>query len=392
MKIKYLAVFCCGFFTSTSLIAGIMREDVSVQDYRDFAENLGKYHVGEENIEVFKTDGTSAGTLAFPMPDFGSIVSGGYAALYSPSYLVSVKHNGGYKSVDFGNNAKYKTSYKLINRNDYSARDFHMPRLNKVVTEASPVPSVVGTQLAANPDRYTWYARAGAGTQRQVNAETQELMQVAPAFSWKSGGMMTNPTFENWRLRWYNYSPDDPNVQIFDSAAQGGDSGSPLFVYDNYEKNWKLVGVTTSISGTAPYNLRTYNLFIQDNFVSEVIAVNTDPDVTDTRTDGLISWNKDAITQGEKSWAWHGVDTILPANATNDELDATKDLRFNGEGGTIVLDQSINHGAAKLQFSNDYQVTSAEGQNNTWVGGGVGVDADKTVLWQVNGLAGDALH
>lgn len=34
--------------------AGIMREDVAVQDYRDFAENLGKYSAGEENIEVFK--------------------------------------------------------------------------------------------------------------------------------------------------------------------------------------------------------------------------------------------------------------------------------------------------------------------------------------------------
>lgn len=392
MKIKYLAIFCCGFFTSTSLIAGIMREDVSVQDYRDFAENLGKYRVGEENIEVFKIDGTSAGTLAFPMPDFGAIVSGGYATLYSPSYLVGVQHNGGYKSVDFGNNAKYKTSYKLINRNEYSARDFHMPRLNKVVTEASPVPSIVGTQLAANPDRYTWYARAGAGTQQQVNVETQQLMQVASAYSWKSGGIMTNPTFESWRLRWYNYSPDDPKVQIFDSAAQGGDSGSPLFVYDNYEKKWKLVGVTTSGSGTPPYNMRTYNLFIQDKFVSEVIAANTDPDVTDIRSDGIISWNKDAITQGTNSWAWHGVETLLPSDATNNALDATKDLRFNGEGGTLVLDQSINHGAAKLQFSNDYRVTSADGQNNTWVGGGIDVDAGKTVLWQVNGLAGDALH
>ena len=55
--------------------AGIMREDVSVQDYRDFAENLGKYEAGEENIEVFKMDGTSSGVLNFPMPDFGAVSS-----------------------------------------------------------------------------------------------------------------------------------------------------------------------------------------------------------------------------------------------------------------------------------------------------------------------------
>ena len=35
--------------------AGIMREDVSVQDYRDFAENLGKYTPGAENVEVFNS-------------------------------------------------------------------------------------------------------------------------------------------------------------------------------------------------------------------------------------------------------------------------------------------------------------------------------------------------
>ncbi|NAW32782.1 iga-specific serine endopeptidase, partial [Salmonella sp. sc-h43] len=93
----------------------------------------------------------------------------------------------------------------------------------------------------------------------------------------------------------------------------------------------------------------------------------------------IISWNKDAITQGKNSWTWHGVETLLPSDATNNALDATKDLRFNGEGGTLVLEQSINHGAAKLQFSNDYRVTSAEGQNNTWVGGGIDVDAGKTV-------------
>ena len=392
MKLKCLALFFCHFFAATSAFAGVMREDVSVQEYRDFAENLGKYVVGRENIEVFKTDGSSAGILAYPMPDFGAVVSGGYATLFSSSYLASVQHNTGYKTVDFGNDAKYKTIYKLINRNEYDARDFHLPRLNKVVTEAAAVPSVVGTELRDNPDRYTWYARVGAGTQYQVDAETQELVWLAGAYSWKTGGTMTNPTFENWRLRWYTYSPDDPNVQPLDSASQAGDSGSPMLVYDNLEKIWKLAGVLTGGGNDGPYNLRSYILFVQDAFVQQVMAANVDPDVTDISTDGTLSWNKNAIVQGENSWLWHGTDKALPADATNEELDATKDLRFNGEGGTIVLNQSVNHGAAKLQFSNNYQVKSADGQNNTWVGGGVEVDADKTVLWQVNGLAGDVLH
>jgi len=94
--------------------AGVMREDVSVQDYRDFGENLGKYTPGAENVEVFKTDGTSAGFLNFPIPDFSSTDDSAVATLISPSHIVSVAHNGGYKSVKYGNNAKYSYTYQLI--------------------------------------------------------------------------------------------------------------------------------------------------------------------------------------------------------------------------------------------------------------------------------------
>ncbi|RRZ94584.1 S6 family peptidase [Erwinia sp. 198] len=392
MKFKINAFLCFYFCLTPSLFAGVMREDVPVQDYRDFAENLGKYGIGKENVSVYKTDGTLAGVLNFPIPDFGAVVSGGYATLFSPSFLASVKHNGGYQSVNFGNNAKYKTIYKLINRNEYDAQDFHLPRLNKVVTEAAPVPSVVGTELRANPERYTWYARAGAGTQYQVDADTQTLIQLAGAYSWKSGGTMTNPTFENWRLRWYNYSPDNPAIQPLDSASRGGDSGSPMLVYDNEEKIWKLAGVLTSGAGSAPYSLRSYILFIQDNFVAQVMAASSDPEITDVENNGTLYWNKEAIIQGEERWSWHGVEASTPAAATNAELDSSRDLRFNGEGGTLVLNQSVNLGAGKLQFSNNYQIKSADNQQYTWTGGGIEVDAGKSVLWQVNGLAGDALH
>ena len=378
--------------------AGIMREDVSVQNYRDFAENLGKYGVGEENIEVFKMDGTSAGILNFPMPDFGAVNSLGYATLISPSYVVSVAHNGGYNSVDFGNKAKYKTTYKLISRNidpDYytSNRDFHAPRLNKVVTEAAPVPTVTPNDVRNNKERYVYFARVGAGTQYQVDPVTKKPVYITGAYKWKSGGTFVNPTFESWRLRWTNYGPPDARAQPFSSAIQSGDSGSPLFVFDNIEKEWKIYGVSPwGGNGSTGYSYTSYTLDMQLNFLNQVIAENTDPDVIDMASGGDIHWTAANITQGENSWLWHGVNTALPSQATNDELNASKDLRFAGDGGLIVLDSAVNHGAAKLQFSSDYRVVSAEGANSTWVGGGIEVDADKTVDWEVNGLAGDTLH
>ncbi len=391
MKINYLAVFCCTFFTSTSLIAGIMREDVSVQDYRDFAENLGKYAVSTKNIEVFKTDGTSAGFLNFPMPDFGAVASSGYATLLFPSYIVSVKHNGGYDAVDFGNNAKYKTTYQLINRNEHATSDFHLPRLNKVVTEAASVPYISSYDLT-DTSRYSQFARVGSGTQKQVDTESQELITLSGAYNWKTGGAFVSPSLGDYKFTWLNYTPSNSLIQPLDIAAQSGDSGSPIFVYDNLEKEWKLVGILVAVGGSYPYKIRSYAFGMQMNFIEDILAANSDPDVTDVKAGGDLHWGKEQIVQGENSWSWHGVDKVLPANATNNELDASKDLRFNGEGGTLVLEQSVNQGAGKLQFSSDYRMKSAGDVNSTWVGGGIEVDANKTVLWQVNGLAGDVMH
>lgn len=387
-----VTLLCCFSLSPLPGSAGIMREDVPVQEYRDFAENLGKYRPGNENISVFKSDGSVAGILQYPMPDFSAVNSAGYATLISPSYVTGVRHNGGYKTVDFGNNAKFKTTYKLINRNNSTSHDFHVPRLNKVVTEAAPLPTVKGSTLAANKDRYTWYTRVGTGTQYQVDAATQTLIRLSGAYKWKSGGTILNPTFESWRLRWYNHSPDDPAVQPLDSMSRAGDSGSPMLVYDNVDKVWRLAGVLTSGAGTAPYNLRGYILFLRDQEIADVLQKNTDPSVTDTAGAGDILWSADALRQGDTRWEWHGTDSVIPADASNEALDASKDLRFEGAGGTIVLQQSVNHGAARLQFSGNYRVVSPQDEDYRWVGGGIEVDEGMTVDWQVNGQAGDALH
>ncbi len=82
-----------------------MLNDIDVQTYRDFAENLGNYNAGAMNVPVYKKEGSLSDYLRFPVPDFGGVSSSGYATLVSPSYVLSVKHNTGYKTVEFGNGA-----------------------------------------------------------------------------------------------------------------------------------------------------------------------------------------------------------------------------------------------------------------------------------------------
>lgn len=191
--------------TISNTNASIMREDVSIQDYRDFAENLGKYTPGAENVEVFKTDGTSAGILNFPIPDFGASDDSAVATLVAPSYIVSVAHNTGYGGVKFGNGAKYSISYKIINRNVHATKDFHIPRLNKVVTDIAPADMVIPDDARHDKVRYKYFARVGSGDQYQVSSITHKPVYITGGYKWKSGGTMVNPTFENWRLRWTDY-------------------------------------------------------------------------------------------------------------------------------------------------------------------------------------------
>ncbi|MBE5683758.1 S6 family peptidase [Pantoea agglomerans] len=326
----------------------------------------------------------------------------GYATLISPSYIVSVKHNSGYKTVAFGNGAQYATTYNLINRNELSTQDFHAPRLNKVVTEASPYNYVTKSDFIANyKSRYSWYTRVGTGTQEQINDDQTERVRLTGAYDWKTGGTISATNVQdisyNTYLRYYNLGPDDANTTPLSIGANAGDSGSPVFAWDDIEQQWKLVAVHVGYDqDSGLYKKRAIAGYIPGDFIASVQAANTSADVVDMAGNGTIFWDDSAITQYGSSWSWAGLGSayasVAPSTATNAELDATKDLRFNGAGGLITLNAHINMGAGKLQFSNNYTVASAEGVNATWAGGGIEVDADKEVLWQVNGLASDAMH
>ncbi|MGC0793348.1 S6 family peptidase [Pantoea agglomerans] len=402
MKYFGSAALYCTFFICTKSYAGIMLNDIDVQDYRDFSENLGSYNVGRIDTPVYRKDGSLSDYLDFPMPDFGSVSSLGFATLISPSYIVSVKHNSGYETVTFGNGAQYATMYKLINRNELSTQDFHAPRLNKVVTEGAPYNYVTNSDFIANyKSRYLWYTRVGTGTQEQINDDQTERVRLTGAYDWKTGGTISATNVRDMSsstyLRYYNLGPDDANTTPLSIGANAGDSGSPVFAWDNIEQQWKLVAVHVGYNeDSGLYRKRAVAGYIPDDFIASVQATNTSPDVVDMAGNGAINWNDTAITQYGSSWSWAGLGSayasVAPSAATTAELDATKDLRFNGAGGLITLDAPINMGAGKLQFSNNYTVTSAEGLNATWAGGGIEVDADKKVLWQVNGLASDALH
>ncbi|MBA0035198.1 autotransporter outer membrane beta-barrel domain-containing protein [Pantoea sp. BIGb0393] len=395
--ISYGTLFIC-----LSSSAGVMRHDINVQDYRDFAENMGKYRVGVSNIPVYKKNGELDAYISFPMPDMSSISRRGFAALTAPSYVMSARHvHEGF--AYFGAASEFSRKYIFINRNavdDSIDQDYMLPRLSKVVTEVAPTETVENSEWkAGRGTRYIAYARAGGGYQRQINDQLDGFNSVASYYKWLAGGTI-NPDATSSTAHyfyWTQYNPDDPRSSPLSFASQSGDSGSPIYVYDAVDKKWKLMAALRGrTSGIEKYGLTSLAALIPDGYYDNIVSANTSPDVTDIAGAGDVFWNTATIDQGNKQWSWQGIAEkyrhLAPGKASLEELDASKDIRFNGAGGDIILSDAVNLGAGKLQFSNNYRVKSAAGADATWVGGGIEVDADKKVLWQVNGLADDDLH
>ncbi|EEZ5380351.1 hemoglobin-binding protease autotransporter Hbp, partial [Escherichia coli] len=107
-----------------------------------------------------------------------------------------------------------------------------------------------------------------------------------------------------------------------------------------------------------------------------------------TSEGGALEWSFNsstgagALTQGTTTYAMHG--------QQGNDLNAGKNLIFQGQNGQINLKDSVSQGAGSLTFRDNYTVTTSNG--STWTGAGIVVDNGVSVNWQVNGVKGDNLH
>ncbi|HAM3596342.1 TPA: autotransporter outer membrane beta-barrel domain-containing protein [Escherichia coli] len=365
-------------------LAGISVAEASVvnnllpyQTYRDFAENKGVFTPGAEYIELYDNSGSLLSTLnQAPMPDFSSVDRLlGVATLVDPQYIVSVKHNGSYTSVRFGT-----SNYTIVDRNNYSARDFHTPRLNKLVTDVVPAEVTsagTGQGTYKNVNRFPLYNRIGTGTQIYKNG--QGYYTLSGAYSYLTGGIVPTPSISDW-----SFVTNAGNGTLA-SYGTAGDSGSPLFGWDTILNEWVLVGVLTGYAGNTG-NTNWY-IVIPTEQITANINADTDKTVTSEAGSGDILWAFNSVTgtgrlvQGDNTWDMHG--------QKGSNLNYGKNLAFSG-GGTIVLENSVTQGAGALTFNDDYVVKPLDDQ--TWIGGGIIVNDGYVVDWQVNGASGDSLH
>ncbi|EFG8710477.1 autotransporter outer membrane beta-barrel domain-containing protein, partial [Escherichia coli] len=125
------------------------------------------------------------------------------------------------------------------------------------------------------------------------------------------------------------------------------------------------------------------------DFIGQKFNEDNDAPVTfRTSEGGALEWSFNSstgagvLTQGSTTYAMHG--------QQGNDLNAGKNLIFQGANGQINLKDSVSQGAGSLTFRDNYTVTTSNG--STWTGAGIVVDNGVSVNWQVNGEKGDNLH
>ncbi|TLI90779.1 S6 family peptidase [Escherichia sp. E4736] len=370
--------------------ASIVSAEIDYQIFRDFAENKGAFRPGATDIAIYNKRGELVGTLnKAAMPDFSSVnvkSNPGVATLINPQYVASVKHNGGYKNVSFGDG---ENRYNIVDRNEHGSQDFHAPRLDKLVTEVIPA-SVTEegqkTNAYANTERYTAFYRAGSGTQ-YIKDKSGNVTQISGAYSYLTGGTVGAPSSSDHIIASSPGNVFNPVNGPLSSYGAPGDSGSPLFAYDSWQKKWVIVGVLSTWTGEQGVNSRW--AVIPLDFLEQTFNEDYDAPITFSASDGgMLTWtfNSDTGTgtliQGTTIYTMHG--------QQGNDLNAGKNLVFSGKEGQIDLQNSVYQGAGSLTFRDDYTVATST--NSTWTGAGIIVDKGVSVNWQVNGVKGDNLH
>ena len=400
---------------------------IDYQYYRDFAENKGKFAVGAKDIEVYNKKGELVGKsmTKAPMIDFSVVSRNGVATLVGDQYIVSVAHNGGYNSVDFGaegpNPDQHRFTYQIVKRNNYKPDkdnpyhgDYHMPRLHKFVTDAEPAKMTdnMNGKNYADLSKYPDRVRIGSG-HHYWRYDDDNHGDLAYSGNWLIGGN-THMQAGGWNGG-VSLSGDVRHSNAYGpipTAGAAGDSGSPMFIYDKENKKWLLNGV---LQTGYPYSGRenSFQLVRKNWFYDKVYYGDTHTTFFEVGKNGHFIFTSND----------NGTGTVINENASNSRLkiqtvqlfnsslqdkakeavsaaDGNNQYRprlNNGENlsfidhgkGKLTFRNNINQGAGGLYFEGDFTVSSEN--NATWQGAGVHISEDSTVTWKVNGVQNDRL-
>ncbi|MCQ2364719.1 MAG: hypothetical protein MJ051_04105 [Akkermansia sp.] len=273
----------CVTLGTTGAYGAIMHASPSLQTYADFGQNRGRYsvhevnalltHLNSEGIKISYTQGQDDYTLPHGLPSFESMVDGGFYTAVSPSFAVSVQHNGvpnpvfTSRYVGLSNAIHYSgIEYRSSSNNQFllsPLTDYKATRLSKLITDITPSTLFdTAAHLAAgeNIGALMQY-RAGGGTMG-VADNAGNITSLDDGYHFCIGGIAQNTQFyyqgeaggtDNRGVTLDAYTIKVLGVSDYGPAGagtdrhplpfvtQGGDSGSPIWAWDEGSKSYQLI-------------------------------------------------------------------------------------------------------------------------------------------------------
>lgn len=260
-----------------------MHASPSLQTYVDFGQNRGRYsvnevnallaHLNSEGVTISYTQGQADYTLAHGTPSFESMVDGGFYTAVSPSFAVSVQHNGvpnpvfTSRYVGLSNAVHYSgIEYRSSANNQFllsPLTDYKATRLSKLITDITPTTLYdTAAHIAAgeNIGALMQY-RAGGGTMG-VADNAGKVTSLDDGYHFSIGGIAQNTQFyyqgeaggkDNRGITLDAYTIKVLGVSDYGPAGagtdrhplpfvtQGGDSGSPIWAWDEGSQSYQLI-------------------------------------------------------------------------------------------------------------------------------------------------------
>lgn len=409
-------------------VAGTVNSNYNYQDYLDFGANKGKYKAGNE-VTITSKDGTSSVYIE-KMPDFsGANLTGNWAGEFNNiggSYAISAGHMfsenkkgiGRGTALEFGGvrSRIVATSLNFINWHDVGNRnpntnapinrDFVVQRMEKLNLNNSvdlididffgkdPTAlqgySYYGnlSQILNNPSRYSMFVRSGTGIQG-INVNGNKTA-VSNAGNYFTGGISTN-AFE--RVDWYrdaligfdSSKKGSSEFEDFAISVSDGDSGSGVYVYDNQDKKWYLLGVASSLPdcgmNTHKCSQILYTL-VNNLAIREFKAQHTETlDMPNfTIENGGFYMGKKLITATIKSG--------ISFDKRIEAMENDKDYLFT-RSGSLVLKQSGDLGSSALYIADGLKFSIVG--NYYFTHGGLAIGKGAKVYYGAMTKANDAL-
>ena len=326
-------------------------------DYEDFANNRGKFKIGQKGVIVYRKDGLGeAATIEQPIPNFDGMVDGGAYALWGdPQILSTASHVGNWGSFTFiqrhlrkdvelseGFKNKANTNKDSIVQ-EYSERvkmpymrdlgnDYSIGRLKTIAFDGYTPETIKNRSQIHNG---SLVARTGGG----INSYAQDGGERYPVGYGNIAGGLNKIYLVDGGSFWIKMQK---NFQTpLDSASRPGDSGSPAYIWDATNQKWLLAGENSAGSGA-------------DNNWNKISIIKQKPELVNSY---LESIEDEKITDANVTLEGKTLGFGNSTRVIDDNVATAKNQTFAKNGLTLTVNSDSDTGASRFRFSENANIT-----------------------------------